>query len=172
MSFEDKYRKKSTVGQPVTESEAPSPALPAGGAIEVLKDAAKEEYKAFNASAHPETDIWVRVSAGNSNADVAIPYSYRNQLIYDGDGFLISMHFNTPVVSVTLHGRKLHDLFRKLLKREVEWVMEFDAEKWAPLDDSEPCITLIEIKRGPLPEKKTDDDAVSGHVKPDKAAMH
>jgi hypothetical protein len=41
-------------------------------------------------------------------------------------------------------------LFRKLLKREVEWVMEFDTDKWdAPSEDA-PCITEIEIARKPL----------------------
>src|ERR1019366_5864418 len=111
--------------------------------MDILKDAAKEQYKAFNASAHPETDIWFRVSNANSNSDVAIAYSYRNNMIYDGDGFVISMHFNTPVISVTLHGRNLHDLFHQLLKRKVEWVMEYDPKKWEPLPDNAACITGI-----------------------------
>ena len=170
-TFEEKYRRKPVGGQAtVVETEAP-PSLPVGGAMDLLKDAAKDEYKAFNASAHPETDLWVRVSDANSNADVALPYSYRNHMVYDGAGFVISMHFSTAVISVTLHGRNLQDLFRKLLKREVEWVMEYDPKKWESLPDNAACITGIEIKRAPV--KNGDDDAATGERNtPASAATH
>jgi hypothetical protein len=66
------------------------------------------------------------------------------------------MHFATPVISVTLHGRNLQDLWRKLLSREIQWVMEYDPKKWEPLPEDAACITGIEIVRKPLPEG--DDD--------------
>ncbi len=172
-TFEEKYRKKSPTG-PAVEPDAPPAPLAVGGAMEILKEAAKDEYKACNTSAHPETDLWVRVSDANSNADVVLPYSYRNHMIYDGAGFVISMHFSTPVISVTLHGRNLDDLFRKLVKREVEWVMEYDPKKWEALPENAPCITGIEIKRAPLPERKhDDDDTTTGEkIAPGKTAKH
>jgi hypothetical protein len=171
-TFEEKYRKKTATGQPTAETEA-LPAPPASGAMELLQEAAKDEYKSFNASAHPETDLWVRVSDANGNSDVALPYSYRTHMIYDGGGFMISMQFNTPVISVTLHGRNLHDLFRKLLKREVEWVMEFDATKWDALAGDAPCITGIEIKRKPLAEKEEEGGTLPGEKTPrSKEEMH
>jgi hypothetical protein len=155
-TFEEKYRKKaSSTGQAAVETEAP-PSAPVSDAMDVLREAAKDEYKAFFPSAHPETDLWVRVSNANKNADVAMPYSYRNHMIYDGAGFVISMQFGTPVISVTLHGRNLQDLWRKLLSREVQWVMEYDPKKWEALPADAACITGIEIVRKPLPEG--DDD--------------
>jgi hypothetical protein len=153
-TFEEKYRKK-TPGD-----AAPAAATPA---IEVLKAAAKEEYKACNTSAHPELELWVRTSAANPNAETSIPYSYRNHMITDGSGFVISMHFSTPVISVTLQGRNLGELWRKLLRHEVEWVQEFDPRKWAVPGDGEPCITGIQIARKPLPE--TDDGRLPGEKK-------
>jgi len=172
-TFEEKYRKKTPAGQALPEPDTlPSPP-PASGAMELLHEAAKDEYKAFNSSAHPETDLWVRVSSASKHADIAMPYGYRNHMIYDGDGFLISMHFGTPIISVTLHGRNMHDLFRKLLKREVEWVMEFDPKKWEPLSDDAACITGIEIKRKPIFEKEEDGGTLPGEKIPrSKEAMH
>ena len=139
--FEEKYRKRNAA-----EASVPP------GAMGVLRAAANEEYKAFNSSAQPKFQLWVRTSSANANADTSIPYSYLNHMISDGSGFIISMHFSTPVISVTLQGRNLEDLWRKLLEHEVEWVMEFDPRKWAAPADYAPCITGIEIVRKPMPE--------------------
>ena len=137
----EKYPKKN-----FTEAAA-SP-----GAMGVLRAAADEEYKAFNSAAHSKFQLWFRTSDASPHANTSMPYSYVNHMITDGSGFVISMHFSTPIVSVTLQGRNLEDLWRKLLEHEVEWVMEFDPRKWATPAEGEPCITGIEITRKPLPE--------------------
>jgi hypothetical protein len=158
-AFEEKYRKRN-----------PAESAPAAPAMDVLKAAAKEEYKAFNTTAHPELELWVRVSSANSCSDVALPYSYKNHMITDGSGFVVSLHFNTPIISITIHGRNLVDLWRKLLKHEVEWVMEFDANKWETPADGEPCITGIEIHRAE--RKKTDDMLPGENKEPEKTTAH
>ena len=165
MSFEDKYRRKTTVeGAPVALQPPP--------AMEVLKAAAKEEYKAFNASAHPRRKLWVRPNSANPFANVAIPYSCCNHIITDGDGFVISLHFNAPIICVTLQGRNLEDLFKKLVEDEVEWVMEFDPRKWETPGDGEPCITGIEVTHAARPQKR-DDDTLPGEKKsPEKPSSH
>lgn len=162
-TFEEKYRKKTPGAEP---AGPPSPA------IETLKAAAKEEYKACNTAAHSKFQLWVRTNSANkSSTDISLPYSYLNHMITDGNGFVISLHYSTPIICVTLQGRNLGELWRKLLEHEVEWVMEFDPRKWAAPGDGEPCITGIEVTRKPLPEKA--DDALPGEKKPsDKAATH
>jgi hypothetical protein len=137
----EKYPKKN-----FTEAAA-SP-----GAMGVLRAAATEEYKPYNTAAHAKFQLWVRTSIANANADVSMPYSYLNHMNTDGGEFVIAMHYSTPVICVTLQGRNLGDLWRKLLEHEVEWVMEFDARKWATPPEDAPCITGIEITRKPLPE--------------------
>ncbi len=93
-------------------------------------------------------------------------------MITDGGGFVISQHYDTPVISVTVQGRNLQELFRKLLRHEVEWLMEFDARIWATPPEDAPCITGIEIKRKPLPEQN-DNDAVAGEsTAPSKPVAH
>lgn len=139
--FEEKYRKRNA-------TEAPT----SPGAMGVLRAAANEEYKAFNSSAHPKFQLWFRTSDASPHANTSMPYSYVNHMITDGSGFVISIHFSTPVISVTLQGRNLEDLWRKLLEHEVEWVMEFDPRKWAAPAEDAPCITGIEIVRKPMPE--------------------
>jgi len=168
-TFEEKYRRKTGLPPSAADTQAPS-SPSASGAMDLLKDAAKEEYKAFNGSAHPETDLWVRTSDANANADVGMPYGYRNHMIYDGAGFVISMHFGTPIISVTLHGRNMHDLWRKLLKREVEWVMEYDPKAWDAPAEGVACITGIEIKRKPLPE--SDEESRPEIKAPESTATH
>jgi len=166
--FEEKYRKRTPGAEP---GSAAAPA------IEVLKAAAStddddKEYKAYNVVAHPEFELWVRPNAANENGDTSLPYGRRSHMITDGNGFVISQHYDTAIISVKLQGRNLQDLFRKLLKHEVEWVMEFDPRKWATPPDGEPCITGIEITRKPLPEKR-DDDTLPGERRPSgKAAPH
>lgn len=163
-TFEEKYRKKASVsGQAAVEGDA-AYCAPAADAMEVLREAAKDEYKAYNSSAHPEFNLWVRTGPGNAFADVSIPYSYCNHMITDGSGFVISLHYSTPVICVTLHGRNLQDVWRKLLRHEVEWVMEFDPKKWDTPAEGEPCITGIEVTHKPLPGK-TEDDAPPGEKK-------
>jgi hypothetical protein len=104
--------------------------------------------------------------------DVGIPYSCCNHMISDGSGFVISLHFNTPIICVTLQGRNLNDLFRKLLDDEVEWLMEFDARKWPTPGEHEPCITGIEVTHAPLPRRRSDDDALVGEAVAAKVASH
>jgi hypothetical protein len=162
--FEQKYRKKT----PGAEPAAPAP-IPA---MEVVKEAPKEEYKAFIAAQQPRFNLWVRTNTANKNTDTSIPYSRMNHMITDGSGFVVSLHYDTPVISVTLQGRNLSELHAKLLEHEVHWVMEFDPRKWASLPEGAPCITGIEIKRKPLLEE-TDDDAQPGEKNSsDKAATH
>jgi hypothetical protein len=60
----------------------------------------------------------------------------------------------------------MQDLFRKLLRHEVEWVMEFDPHKWEAPAEGEPCITGIEVTHKPLPGK-TEDDELRGEKKPE-----
>lgn len=144
--FEEKYRRKT----PGAESAA-TPAAPP------RETPGKEAYQAFNPAAHPEFELWIRTSSVNGDTDTSLPYSRRNHMITDGSGFVISLHYDTPIISVTLQGRNLQELFRKLLKHEVEWVMEFDPRKWAAPSEGEPCITGIDIKRKPLPKTKTGD---------------
>jgi hypothetical protein len=163
-AFEEKYRKKSPGAEPAAPSATP--------ATEVLKEAAKEEYKAFIAAEHPRFNLWIRTNAANKDTDTSIPYSRMNHMITDGNGFVISLHYDTPIISVTLQGRNLGELHAKLLEHEVHWVMEFDPRKWTAPQEDAPCITGIEIKRKPLPEQK-DDDVMAGEKKTSgKAAMH
>lgn len=125
MGFEEKYRSKATFSGsvPVAPAATPSPAM------ETLKAAAADEYKPWNAMAHPELELWIRPNSANEWTDVYLPYSYRNHMISDGNGFVISMHYSTPIILVTLHGRNLQELVHLLSKRQIEWVMEYDARK-------------------------------------------
>ena len=145
-AFDEKYRKKSPGAEP-----AATVAVPARDAT------GKEPYQAFNAVPQAQFELWVRTNSGNKNSDTAMPYSRRNHMITDGSGYVISQHYDTPVISVTVQGRNLQELFRKLLRHEVEWLMEFDPRKWAAPPDDAPCITGIEIKRKPLPEQREGD---------------
>jgi hypothetical protein len=159
--FDEKYRRKAP-GQEAT----PTPAAPP------REGPGKEAYQAFNAVAQPQFDLWVRTNSANKDTDTAMPYSRRHHMITDGSGFVISQHYDTPIISVVVQGRNLQELFRRLLKHEVEWVMEFDPRKWAAPPEDAPCITGIEITRKPLPERK-DDDMLPGEKKPpDKPATH
>jgi len=160
-AFEEKYRKKSGLvgAPPVMAARPPSPAM------EILK-AAAEEYKAYNAVAHPELELWIRPNATNEWTDVYLPYSYRNHMISDGHGFVISMHFNTPIILVTLHGRNLKELVHLLSKRQIEWVMEYDPRIWPELPPDKPCITGIEIRHAPRAVKKEEEDTLPGEKKP------
>jgi hypothetical protein len=144
--FEEKYRKKSLGPEPAAPVAAPPKDAPG-----------KEIYQAFNAVQQPEFELWIRTSGVNTDTDTSLPYSRRNHMITDGSGFVISLHYDTPIISVTVQGRNLQELFRKLLRHELEWVMEFDPRKWAAPPEGEPCITGIEIKRKPLPEAKNGD---------------
>jgi hypothetical protein len=94
-----------------------------------------------------------------------------NHMITDGNGFVVSLHYDSPIISVTLQGRNLSELHAKLLEHEVNWVMEFDPRKWATPSEDAPCITGIEIKRKPLPEQK-DDDVLPGEKKLSGKAAH
>jgi len=103
---------------------------------------------------------------------VYLPYSYRNHMISDGCGFVISMHYSTPIILVTLHGRNLQELVHWLSKRQIEWVMEYDARKWPELPPDAPCITGIDIRHAPRGPKK-EDDALPGEKKePEPASTH
>ena len=169
-TFEERYRKKggSPDTVPTTPDVFPSPAM------EILKAAASDEYKAFNSTAHAELELWIRPNSANDWTDVYLPYSYRNHMISDGSGFVISMHFNTPVISVTLHGRNLRELVHMLFKRQVEWVMEYDPRKWPELPEDAPCITGIDIRHAMHPSKaKKNDDTLPGEKKePEETAKH
>jgi hypothetical protein len=93
-------------------------------------------------------------------------------MISDGSGFVVSMHYGTPIIAVTLHGRNLQELVHLLSKRQVEWVMEYDARKWGELPADAPCITGIEIRHASRPARK-DDDALPGEKKePEGTATH
>lgn len=163
-AFEEKYRKKTPGAEPAAPAAAP--------ATEVPKEAAKEEYKAFDAAAHPKFNLWIRTSDASKHANTSMPYSRMNHMITDGNGFVISLHYDTPVISVMLQGRNLSELHAKLLEHEVHWVMEFDPRKWAAPPQDAPCITGIEITRKPLPEQK-DGEALPGEGNPsEKPAMH
>jgi len=151
--FDGKYRRKDPGAEPAA-TPAASPKETPG----------KEAYQAFNPASHPEFELWIRTNSANADTDTALPYSRRNHMITDGSGFVISQHYDTPIISVTVQGRNLQELFRKLLRHEVEWVMEFDPRRWATPPEDAPCITGIEIKRKPLPEQK-DDDMLPGERK-------
>jgi hypothetical protein len=155
-AFEEKYRRKI----PGAEPSAPAASVKAENA----KPAGKEEYKAFSAAAQPKFNLWVRTSDASKHAHTDMPYSRMNHMITDGNGFVISLHYDSPVISVTLQGRNLSELHEKLLDHEVHWVMEFDPRKYANPPGDAPCITGIEITRKPLQETK-DDDALPGEKK-------
>ena len=70
----------------------------------------KEPYQAFNAVTQPQFELWVRTNSANADTDTALPYSRRNHMITDGSGFVISQHYDTPVISVTVQGRTFQDL--------------------------------------------------------------
>lgn len=160
-AFDEKYRKKNLGAEAAATVAAP------------VKDACgKEPYQAFNAVTSPQFELWVRTNAANADTDTAMPYSRRNHMITDGSGFVISQHYDTPVISVTVQGRNLQELFRKLLRHEVEWLMEFDPRKWATPPEDAPCITGIEIKRKPLPERKDDDTLPGEKDAPSKPVVH
>jgi hypothetical protein len=141
--------------------------------MEVLQEAAApaDEYKAYNSTAHPELELWIRTNSENEWTDVYLPYTYRNHMISDGNGFFISMHFGTPITCVVIHGRNLKELVHKLSKREIEWIMEYDPREWAEVPADSPCITGIEISHAPLPSK--DEDAEGKTAKePQSTATH
>jgi hypothetical protein len=151
-AFEEKYRRKTLGPEPAAAVAAP------------LRDACgKEAYQAFNAVPQAQFDLWVRTSSANQNSDTAMPYSRRNHMITDGSGFVISLHYDTPIICVTMQGRNLQELFRRLLKHEVEWLMEYDPRKHAAPADDAPCILDIKISRKPLPENK---DTLPGGQEP------
>lgn len=151
-AFEEKYRRKTPGTEPAATVAAPP------------KDASgKEAYQAFNAVPQPQFDLWVRTNSANRNSDTAMPYSRRNHMITDGGGFVISLHYDTPVICVTVQGRNLQDLFGRLLKHEVEWLMEFDPRMHTEPSADAPCILDIRIDRKPLPENK---DALPGGQEP------
>jgi hypothetical protein len=163
-AFEEKYRRKVAGAEPSALVPPAQPVSP--------KAAGKEEYKAFCVSTHPKFNLWVRTSDASKHAHTAMPYSRINHMITDGSGFVVSLHYDSPVISVTIQGRNLRELHEKLLDHEVHWVMEFDPRKWATPPEDAPCITGIEIKRKPLPETK-DDDAMPGEKSPpSKPATH
>ena len=156
-TFEQRYRPKAANGQPqaLPISPAPQPS-----SMEVLQAAAAtaDEYKPYHTMPHPELELWIRPNDLNQWADVYLPYTYRNHMISDGNGFYISMHYSTPVTSVVIHGRNLQELVHKLFKREIEWVQEYDPSRWPEVPDGLPCITAIEISHAPIRGK--DDDGV------------
>jgi hypothetical protein len=156
-SFEEKYRQKQGGG------DTPSPSL--SPAMTTLHKAAREEYKAFNSVPHPKRKLWVRTNNANAFANVSLPYSLLNHIIYDGNGFVISLHFSAPIICVTIQGRNLGELHHKLLDDEIEWVQEFDARQWETPVDGEPCITGIEVSHAPrLPKKDSDGLAEENKV--------
>ena len=168
-TFEEKYRRKSGM---LDAPPATVPAAPPSPAMDMLKAAATEEYKAYNSVAHPELELWIRPNAANEWTDVYLPYSYRNHMISDGNGFVISMHFSTPIILVTLHGRNLKELVHQLSKRQIEWVMEYDPRRWPELPTHQPCITGIEIRHAPRAAKKEDDTLPGEKKAPEGAATH
>jgi hypothetical protein len=155
--FDEKYRRKTPGAEPAAPVAAPPTESPG-----------KESYQAFNAVTQPQFELWVRTNSANSDTDTAMPYSRRNHMITDGSGFVISQHYDTPIISVTVQGRNLQEIFRRLLRHEVEWLMEFDPRKWAAPPEDAPCITGIEIKRKPLPEPRNDDAARGEKTPPAK----
>jgi hypothetical protein len=165
VSFEDKYKRRNPV---VAETTAEASAMET---LKTLADVA-EEYEAFHCQSEPQFDLWLRTGDSNEDPETSIPYARRNKMTTDGAGFLITMHFDGPVLSVRLHGRGLAQLHHKLLRHEVEWVREFDPRKWQAPAESEPCVTAIEIRHRPLPEKNPDALAGEKKTEPDKAAMH
>jgi hypothetical protein len=162
-SFEEKYRKKTPGAE---EPSAPVIETPQAAC------AAKEGYSAYSAVAQPKFNLWLRPNGANKDTDTSIPYSRVNHMITDGNGFEISLHFDTPIISVTLQGRNLGELHRKLLDHEVDWVMEFDPRRWAAPPEDAPCITGIQIKRKPVPERKEVDVLPGEKRLSDKAATH
>lgn len=165
-TFEEKYRAKNR-----TDAAPASPAAHVP-AMEMLKAAAQDEYKAYNAFPHQELELWIRPNAANERPDVYLPYSYRNHTLSDGKGFFISMHYNTPIITVTIHGRNLQELAHLLPKRQVEWVKEYDAREHGELAAGAPCITGIEIKHAPRQGKKDDDTQPGEDKKVEGAATH
>jgi hypothetical protein len=165
MGFEDKYKRRNPV---VTEAPADATAM------DTLKSLAEvaEEYDPFRFQSDPQFDLWLQTSDANEDPETSLPYGRRNKMTTDGAGFLITMHYDGPVLSVRLHGRGLKELHYKLLRHEVEWVREFDPRKWQAPAEGKPCVTAIEIRHRPLPERNT--DAVPGEKKsdPDKATTH
>ena len=160
-AFDEKYRRKTLGAEPAATVAAPP-----------KETSGKEPYQAFNAVTSPQFELWVRTNSANADTDTAMPYSRRNHMITDGSGFVISQHYDTPVISVTVQGRNLQELFRRLLRHEAEWIMEFDPRKWATPPEDAPCITGIEITRKPLPEVKDDDALPGGNATTVKPAMH
>ncbi|MBV8810664.1 MAG: hypothetical protein JO033_18500 [Acidobacteriaceae bacterium] len=167
-TFEEKYRKKQGLPDAAPDTPAhPSPAMV------MLRAAASDEYKAYNPMPHQELELWIRPNAANEWTDVYLPYSYRNHMISDGHGFVISMHFSTPIIVVTLHGRDLKELVHLLSKRQIEWVMEYDPRIWPELPPDKPCITGIEIRHAPRAAKKEEEDALPSEKKaPEGRATH
>src|SRR5579863_7083964 len=98
MSFEDKYKRRNPV---VTEAPADT------SAINTLKSLAEvaDEYEAFHCQSDPQFDLWLQTSNANEDPETSIPYGRRNKMTTDGAGFLITLHFDGPVLSVRLHGR-------------------------------------------------------------------
>lgn len=166
-SFEERYRRKPGSVETIVAPVIPAPAA---SSMDTLKE--PDEYKPYNTMAHPELELWIRPNSANNWTDVYLPYSHRNHMISDGSGFVISMFFTTPVSTVIIHGRNLQELVHMLSKRQVEWVMEYDARKWPEVPPGMPCITGIEISHAPRPAKR-DDDGLPGEKKqPESPSTH
>jgi len=163
-AFGEKYRKKSPGAEPS------APTAPVAGESPTV--GGKEEYKAFCLATQPKFNLWIRTSDTSKHAHTDMPYSRINHMITDGNGFVISLHFDSPVISVTLQGRNLCALHEKLLDHEVHWVMEFDPRKFAPPAEDAPCITDIKLERKPLLKPKEDDALPGEQEPPGKPALH
>jgi hypothetical protein len=66
----------------------------------------------------------------------------------------------------------MKQLHHKLLRHEVEWVREFDPRKWPAPAENAPCITAIEIRHRPLPERNADALAGEKKSEPEKPTSH
>ena len=147
-----------------------------GGGTFSFRNSAKAEkpvYKAFGIERHTQSDLWIRPNGANEETDFSIPYSFRKTMVTDGGGFHISIFVSDDSIEqIEIHGRNMgplkgepnpssdeamHDLWRKLLRREVIWIQEFDPRVWDAPSDGEPVITAIKVHRKALPEKRQEE---------------
>jgi hypothetical protein len=145
-AFEEKYRKKTPGAEPAPAAATPATEVPQGS-----RERGIQSVRGGHASEVRLVDSHERC---DKHANTSIPYSRRNHMITDGNGFVISMHFDTPVISVTLQGRNLSELHARLLEHEVHWVMEFDPRKWATPRRMRPASPALRLRASRCPSKR------------------
>jgi hypothetical protein len=104
-----------------------------------------ETYEAFKASTELPRMLWIRTNNANRYVDCAVSYRYVYSMGFARNGSGISVIL-TGSAKIFAYGRNLRPLFERLLTHEINWIQEYDPERWNKPGPGEACITRIEIR--------------------------